>query len=86
MDESDESTGLADEIARRLALPPAVAADSLHIALAAVNGMQYLLTWSCTHIANAAHRPRIEAACRAAGHEPPVICTPLELMPTGGAS
>jgi hypothetical protein len=29
--------------------------------------------------ANAATRERIEELCRAAGFEPPVICTPLEL-------
>jgi hypothetical protein len=38
--------------------------------------MQYLLTWNCTHLANAALRPQIEAVCRAAGFEPPLICTP----------
>ena len=32
------------------------------------------------HIANAMLRGRIEAICRAAGYEPPVICTPLELV------
>jgi hypothetical protein len=38
------------------------------------------VTWNCAHIANATMRPRIEAICRANGFEPPVICTPLELM------
>jgi hypothetical protein len=42
--------------------------------------MDILLTWNCAHIANATMRPRIEAICRADGFEPPVICTPLELM------
>jgi predicted nucleic acid-binding protein len=55
-------------------------ADAYHVALAAVNGVEYLLTWNCTHIANAHTRPKIEATCRALGYEPPVICTPLELM------
>ena len=32
------------------------------------------------HLANAVVRPRIDAACRDAGFEPPVICTPEELM------
>ena len=41
--------------------------------------MEYLLTWNCTHIANAVLRPRIEAVCRL-GYEPPIICTPQELM------
>ena len=42
--------------------------------------MEYLLTWNCTHIANAVLRPRIEAVCRLYGYEPPIICTPQELM------
>lgn len=54
--------------------------DGFHIAVAAVHGMEYLLTWNCTHIANAVMRPRIEAVCRYHGYEPPVICTPQELM------
>ena len=44
------------------------------------NGKDYLLSWNCKHIANAMLRGRIEATCRAAGYEPPVICTPLELV------
>lgn len=54
--------------------------DAYHIAVAAVNGMDYLLTWNCKHIANAAMRPKIELACRKHGFEPPTICTPQELM------
>ena len=53
---------------------------------AAVHGLQYLLTWNCTHIANATFRSRIEAICRAAEVEPPLICTPLELMPPEGGA
>ena len=60
-------------------------ADALHIAVAAVNGMDYLLTWNCKHIANVALRLRIEAVCRAAGYEPPLICTPEEL-PMGSSN
>lgn len=61
-------------------VPARAEIDAYHIAVAAVNGIEYLLTWNCTHIANAAMRPRIEAACRRHGYEPPIICTPLELM------
>ncbi len=42
--------------------------------------MRYLLTWNCAHIANATMRPKIEEICRAGGFEPPIICTPLELV------
>jgi hypothetical protein len=39
-----------------------------------------MLTWNCTHIANATMGPGTGAICRAAGFEPPIICTPFELM------
>jgi len=42
--------------------------------------MDYLLTWNCTHIANAVFRPVIDSVCRSHGYEAPVICTPEELM------
>ena len=73
---------LADSLIRDVPLPQR-AADAIHIALAAFHGLDYLLTWNSKHIANVTLRPRIEAVCRAAGYEPPLICTPEEL-PTGG--
>jgi len=71
---------LVDALIRDLALPKRAAADALHIALTVVNGIDYLLTWNCTHIANAANRPIIEWACTSLGYVPPVICTPEELL------
>jgi hypothetical protein len=61
-------------------IPPKAEIDAYHIAIAAVNGMEYLLTWNCAHIANAVMRSRIEQVCREHGYEPPIICTPQELM------
>jgi len=75
---------LAEELAVRLlaasALPEKAKADALHIAIATVHGIDYLLTWNCKHIANATMRLKIESICRSSGYEPPIICTPLELM------
>lgn len=71
---------LAQALVESHALPEKAEADAYHVAIAAVNGVGYLLTWNCTHIANAHTRPKIEATCRSLGYEPPVICTPLELM------
>jgi hypothetical protein len=79
---SEEAAGLAQALIAPGPLPPNAVIDALHIALATVNGMQYLLTWNCTHIANAAIRSDIEDVCRAQGYEPPVICTPEELLET----
>jgi hypothetical protein len=49
------------------------------MSIATVHGIDFLLTWNCSHIANAVMRPRIEAVCRDHGFEPPTICTPEEL-------
>lgn len=81
LDQTDAVTKLAEELVRKVPLPRRAAADAIHIATATVHGMHYLLTWNCTHIANAVLRPHIEAACRSVGHEPPLICTPPELPP-----
>lgn len=71
---------LAAELVRQVPLPERAALDALHIAIAAICGMDYLLTWNCKHIANAAYQPRIQSICRAVGFEPPVICTPEALL------
>ena len=82
-------TGNSEELTRLLldrgAVPREAAADAAHIAIAVANGVDYLVTWNFRHIANAAMRSRIELICRQAGYEPPVICTPNELMEAGHA-
>ncbi len=70
---------LAGELVEWGPVPRKAAEDALHIAIAAVHGVEYLLTWNCKHIANATMRQGIERVCREAGYEPPVICTPEEL-------
>ena len=77
---SDDAIDLAERLVAGAALPEKAKEDALHIAVAAVHGIDYLLTWNCKHIANARKRSLIEALCRASGYEPPVICTPEELL------
>lgn len=77
---SEDVRALAQALIESHALPEKAEADAYHVAIAAVNGVAYLLTWNCTHIANAHTRPKIENTCRTLGYEPPVICTPLELI------
>ncbi len=83
--QSFEADMLAEALLREVPLPAKAAADALHIAVAAVHGIAYLLTWNCTHIANATLRPRIEWVCRQSGYESPVICSPRELVGLEGA-
>ena len=71
---------LADALLATVPLPPKAAIDALHISVAALSGVQYLLTWNCKHIANPALNSRIEFVCRELGCEPPILCTPQELL------
>ena len=71
---------LAEKLIKDLPMPEVAITDAVHIAIAATNGMDYLLTWNCKHLANATLRNKIESVCRAQGYAPPVICTPQELM------
>ena len=74
----------AERVGRALiekrAIPANAAVDALHVAVAAVCGMDYLLTWNCKHIANAATRDDIATVIRSLGYKPAVLCTPEELM------
>ena len=77
---TDEARQLAKELIDATRLPEKARVDAVHIATATVNGMDYLLTWNCRHIANATLRNSMAAVCQRAGYEMPVICTPLELI------
>jgi predicted nucleic acid-binding protein len=77
---TSQARALADRIFRATTLPDKAASDALHIALAAVNGMDFLLTWNCTHIANGVVLKIVNAVCRDNGYEPPIVCTPEELL------
>ena len=55
---------LADGLIHQVPLPETAQVDALHIAIATVHGIEYLLTWNCTHIANTILCPQIETICR----------------------
>jgi len=61
-------------------VPEKCAADALHVAYATVHGMDILLTWNCTHLANAFVMREMAKKIRELGYEAPVICTPEEML------
>jgi len=83
LDISQMALALARALLKRKALPAIAENDALHLAIAAVNGMKYLLTWNCRHLANASLRPTMERVCKKAGYRCPIICTPFELLEEG---
>jgi predicted nucleic acid-binding protein len=77
---TEEALELAEDLIKKGPLPQKAAEDAIHIAVAVVNGLDYLITWNCKHIANAKMWGKIEQVCRARGYMPIIICTPEELM------
>jgi predicted nucleic acid-binding protein len=79
LDVTEPALELAEGLVRGGALPPGALIDAIHLATAAVHGIDFLLTWNCKHIANVVVRARFEQSCRTLGIQPPLICTPEEL-------
>jgi predicted nucleic acid-binding protein len=77
---NENTDALAESLIQELAIPRQAIRDAGHVALAATNGIDYLLTWNCRHLANLHQRGRIEQVCREHGFEPPLIGTPNELL------
>ncbi len=77
---TEEVVALAKWLVNEGALPREAMDDAMHVAVAAVHGVDYLLTWNCRHLDNAERKPLVRSVCAAAGYGCPEICTPLELM------
>ncbi len=77
---TDEIRELASRFLAEGGVPAHAEVDALHIAAATVHAMDYLLTWNCRHINNAATKPIARSICAVAGYAYPEICTPLELL------
>ena len=80
VDLTDAAATLTEALLDPGPIPSKAALDATHIAASASAGADYLLTWNFKHLANAALRKRIEEVRRSSGYEPPIICTPEELL------
>jgi len=77
---TDSAIALAQHLLQAGAMPTQAFGDALHVALAVVHRMDYLLTWNCRHIDNAETKPMARNVCLIQGLPFPEICTPQELM------
>lgn len=77
---TEEVATLASLLLSQQIIPSIAAPDAVHLACAAVHGIEFLLTWNCKHIHNPKLEGRIAAACQELGFRCPIICTPAELM------
>lgn len=79
LDVDQETEDLACALLANHAVPATEPRDAVHIAVCAVNGIDYLATWNFRHIMNPATQHLIDATCRNAGYESATICTPEQL-------
>jgi len=77
---TENALSLSAILIKKGVIPREAPEDALHISIAVVNGIDFLLTWNCKHIANAKMRSKIEQVCLSCGYGPIIICTPEELM------
>ena len=75
-----EIRNLADIYFSKLDIPGKARADSYHLAVAAWHGIDFLVSWNCTHIVNGRIKMAIEEINARQGIRTPIICTPEELM------
>ncbi|GAA6620071.1 type II toxin-antitoxin system VapC family toxin [Scytonema sp. NUACC26] len=80
LDLTEEAVELAQEFLRQSNLPPKASNDALHMALATVYDLDYLLTWNCKHMANAKIQRKLSQISSELGYELPFVCTPYEFI------
>lgn len=76
----DKSEALAALLLQKKAVPHNSPEDALHIAVAAVNSIDFIVTWNFKHINNPFMRDKIRLTVESAGYKCPVICSPEELL------
>ncbi|MDJ1175702.1 type II toxin-antitoxin system VapC family toxin [Roseofilum capinflatum] len=71
---------LAGQFLEHSNLPTKANIDAVHMAVATIHGMDYLLTWNCKHIANAQIQRKLAEISLDFGYKLPIFCTPYELL------
>ena len=77
---NDSARALARRLLEDGVIPETHLEDAIHVAVAAANGMDFLLTWNFTHINNAFTRLRIREVVQSEGYTCPEICSPEEFL------
>jgi hypothetical protein len=80
LETTKNSTKLAKALITGNAVPKPSAEDALHISIAAVQNIDFLLTWNFKHINNANTRDKIAKIIKQWNYTCPVLCSPEELI------
>ena len=76
----ENSKKLAKALITENAVSESSAEDALHISIAAVQNIDFLLTWNFKHINNANTRDKISKVIAQHDYTCPVLCSPEELI------
>ena len=76
----DESRILAERIIAGRGIPEEYPEDALHVAVAAANGIEVLITWNFAHLNNPFARMMVRQIVENEGYCCPEICSPEELL------
>ncbi|MDP1676566.1 MAG: type II toxin-antitoxin system VapC family toxin [Bacteroidota bacterium] len=76
----NEVLSVAESFMKLSSMPKKASEDALHISVATVHHVDYLLSWNCAHIANASIQKELSKIAFSLGYELPILCTPLELF------
>ena len=71
-----DASALARALLAGGAVPEGAEVDARHIAVAAVNNIDYILTWNFSHMANTVTIPIISEICEQQGYNSPIITIP----------
>lgn len=80
LDTDDAARVLAEKIIKGHGIPKKYPEDAIHIAVAAVNGIDVLITWNIAHMNNPFTRALVRRIVEEAGYRCPEICSPDELL------
>ncbi len=82
--DDDAIETLARQLIEGHALPEKETTDALHIAAAAMAGVDVLLTWNCRHMANPHTLPKTREILGRAGYVCPQVMTPKTFLDNRG--
>lgn len=80
---TEEVISVAQKFLEQSNLPAKASNDAMHIALATVYNLNYLLTWNCKHMANSQIQRKLSEISLSLGYRLPFICTPYEFINLG---
>jgi len=80
LDTDETAVALAAKILHGHGIPQEFPEDALHIAIAAVNGIDVVVTWNFAHMNNPFTRMMVRQLVENAGYSCPELCSPDELL------